>query len=353
MIIPSRKFKLEVNKMKKIFVLIGFILLLGIVFVFSQVPGEIINNELSVSKVIRLTFDAKENKTKSYIYPRWSPSGEKIAFTSNMGFGYGGFDGIWVMNADGTNKKKLVEEASDFIWEPDSKNILFWSKDMLYEVHIETGKIHQVDTSGKKVKSVTMQPSGKIIGLVENALVSIRVDKVRERMKVYELDSSTGQQKVVYTRHLEIWIADADGSNRKMLVEKGSDPLLSPNGRYLSYKDLLTGHSVVIKLEENEEIGLGPLSFNASWSPDNKRIVYSYVRIEEQTREGYGIKSVTEETMDADLYIKNIQSGDSKPLTNTKDEIELYPNWSPDSSMIVYVSGVTGEIYLLILKGDK
>ena len=138
-----------------------------------------------------------------------------------------------------------------------------------------------------------------------------------------------------------------------MLVEKGSDPLLSPNGRYLSYKDLLTGHSVVIKLEENEEIWLGPLSFNASWSPDNKRIVYSYVRIEEQTREGYGIKSVTEETMDADLYIKNIQSGDSKPLTNTKDEIELYPNWSPDSSMIVYVSGVTGEIYLLILKGDK
>jgi len=204
-----------------------------------------------------------------------------------------------------------------------------------------------VDTPGKKVTGLTIQPSGRIIGFMEDTLVRIGINKATGKTEIYKIDASTDQQDIVYVQPPEIWTANADGSNKKMLIKNGSDPLPSSDGQYLIYRNLQTGHSVVIEIEKNKEIWLGALSFDASWHPDSRRIIYSEVRIEEQAKGGYGIESVTGEIMDADLYIMDVLSGDSKPLTNTKDEVELYPNCSPDGSKIVYVSGITGDIYLM------
>ena len=60
-------------------------------------------------------------------YPRWSPDGKQIAFTSDRSGRYE----IWLMNADATNLRQLTfdtpGDTSFPIWSPDGTQILFRS----------------------------------------------------------------------------------------------------------------------------------------------------------------------------------------------------------------------------------
>jgi tricorn protease len=87
------------------------------------------------------------------IYPRFSPDGKWIAFSSNR---YGNYD-VFVIPSDGGWAKQLTfHSAADIVvnWSPDSKRILFQSSrglmypgiPNLYEVSIEGGLEHPVPT---------------------------------------------------------------------------------------------------------------------------------------------------------------------------------------------------------------
>ena len=65
--------------------------------------------------------------------PRWSPDGTRIAFVSDRAGG----DNIWIMNADGSNKKQLTKEDFRLLNQPS------WSPDGRYIVakkHFTTGR---------------------------------------------------------------------------------------------------------------------------------------------------------------------------------------------------------------------
>ena len=70
--------------------------------------------------VTRLTTDGDFKQ-----HLQWSPDGNKFLFTRI----HAGRMGIWTMNADGTDLKRLLkhDEAPDFDghWSPDSKKIVF------------------------------------------------------------------------------------------------------------------------------------------------------------------------------------------------------------------------------------
>ncbi len=56
-------------------------------------------------------------------HPAWSPDGSKIAFSAYAG---GKVPHIWIMNADGSNLKKLTEEGGDRpCWSPDGSKIAY------------------------------------------------------------------------------------------------------------------------------------------------------------------------------------------------------------------------------------
>jgi len=72
-------------------------------------------------------------------YPRWSPDGKQITFTSDRSGRYE----IWVMNADGTNLRQVTAGASNHatfpLWSHDGARILFYRQSVNYLVDVNKG----------------------------------------------------------------------------------------------------------------------------------------------------------------------------------------------------------------------
>jgi hypothetical protein len=81
----------------------------------------------------------------------------------------------------------------------------------------------------------------------------------------------------------EIWIARADGSERRLLVRKAFAPMVSPDGRWVAFAGCLRGapclqgsgalNLFVVAARGGERRLLGRAVFPASWSPRSDRLV--------------------------------------------------------------------------------
>ncbi len=156
---------------------------------------------------IRLTDGPREKRE-----PDWSPDGSKIAFTV-----YEALAHIDVMDADGANRRRFEDEASDPSWSPDGQQMAFvsWREN--------NSGIYVIGADGQGLERVahgdghspSFSPDGR-------------------RIAFYESD--------IGIRH--IYVMDTDGNNRKRLTRNQrhhSHPTWSPDGRtmaYMVYKDL-------------------------------------------------------------------------------------------------------------------
>ncbi len=87
--------------------------------------------------------------------PAWSPDGQFIVFASRSG-GLAGQWSLWVVGADGTDKRQLTDGADDDsspAWSPDGKFIAFVSK------RDGNAEIYVMDADGKNQKRLTDNPA--------------------------------------------------------------------------------------------------------------------------------------------------------------------------------------------------
>ena len=110
-----------------------------------------INVESKETKVLTEPgVNREDNNTKSWemsgsLYPAWSHRGDKIAYRRihtirDKDKQSLNEDEIWVVNADGTGRKKLKDKWSPFVWAPDGKAILVKTATDIERVAIDTGK---------------------------------------------------------------------------------------------------------------------------------------------------------------------------------------------------------------------
>lgn len=94
-------------------------------------------------------------------YPQSSPDGAKICYTVDAGQGRETVRSLWVMDADGMNRRKLVDNAREPFWAPDSNVIGFlpqeyprfnvidyYTKGMKF-YHLDTGEIREHSNSAR------------------------------------------------------------------------------------------------------------------------------------------------------------------------------------------------------------
>lgn len=200
----------------------------------------------------------------------WSPDGRRLAFVNQRP------NGLWAMDADGTNLVRLVGPA---------------------------------EVSATMIGSVTWLPRGR--GLAFTALVPSKNGK---------------------GRNWDVWVADPDGTDVRRLRSTSRiwelEVAWSPRGDRIAVTDV---GGMVLRLRVTDRDGkllrrFGDVIDQAampSWSPDGRKLAFMRFR------------NVQGGVSDAELWVTNL-SGSLRRLTRNT-VVDSNPAWSPDGRKLVFV----------------
>lgn len=297
-------------------------------------------SEFKIEKIVKLTDDKN-----IYEAPKWSPDGKYIAVITND------YKGLFLINPNTLEKTKISNDEithQAFVWSEDSKNIAYRANTK-EEMHIKV-----IDIESKEIKTAITSTDwisfpfwqysekGKRAACIndEGKLLSSKygVFKDEKHKSIYKRHNF--DKNIVYaggwkknSKNQDI-VINNDGKISKGINLKKLSATFSPNRRYYSY----TYNGDIFVFDENgqNEINLGR-GMMLSWSPNSNRLVYC-IAVEDEI-------SYSE----SDLYIIDIDGKNKMKLTKTEDEIEMFPDWSPEGDKIVYTSLKTGNLYLIYL----
>jgi len=228
----------------------------------------------------RLTRDPHEDE-----HPAWSPDGIQIAFASSR---HGHFD-IYVMNADGSNLRRLTTKGDAYYpaWSPDGTRIAF----------SDDGDIYVMNADGSN----------------------------RQRL------TQTSADMDVFDPH---W--SPDGTQIVCVGDSDPDPLGQEETIHvLNFQGALqSGEGNIANLRPLPRAG-SHLNDRPNWSPKGSEIAFS-AKVDDYRG----------------IYVVNADGTDLRRLTQAKDVHEFAPAWSPGGTQIVFQSDADGNWDIYIMNAD-
>ncbi|MGQ3231265.1 MAG: amidohydrolase family protein, partial [Blastomonas fulva] len=227
-------------------------------------------------------------------HPRFSPDGSRIAFTSDRGGG----DNIWVMNADGSDKRQLTKETFRLLNNPS------WSPDGQYIVarkHFTTGR-----------------------------------------------SLGTG----------ELWLYHISGGNGVPLVKRPSEvhqkelgePMFAPDGKGIFYsKDATGGPIFEYAQDSNGQLFVIERYDMATGKVERVTGGPGGAARPQPSPDGRYLAFVRRERAKTKLYVRDMQTGEERKIYDAMDrDVQetwavhgVYPNmgWTPDSGKVIFWAG--------------
>ena len=225
------------------------------------------------------------------VHPRFSPDGTRIAFTSDRGGG----DNIWLMNADGSDKRQVTKESFRLInqpsWNPDGLSLAA-KKHFTTQRSLGTGEVWLYHVSGgagvqlvkrasealqKELGEPTFAPDGEAVYYTRNVtsgpIFEYAQDSQQSVFEIERYDLNTGEVTTT--------VSGFGGAVR---------PNPSPDGKLISFvrrdkdqsqlwvKDLASGAERMIygalDLDLQETWAVTGVYPNMDWTPDSRTIVF-------------------------------------------------------------------------------
>ena len=250
--------------------------------------------------------------------PAWSADGQSIAFVSMRS----GSKTIYIMNADGTQPRRLLPPSSSYAtdydpdWSSDGHQIAYSSDRTgnfeIYVADLVTGAARQVTENPAHDENPSWSPDGRQIAFWSDR---------------------TGDE--------DIYVMKADGSGVRNLTNDPADdvfPDWSPDGQYLAFNSDRGGNDDIYMMDsdggnlrqltrgENDQVW-------PRWSPDSKALVFN------SSAGGRWEIAILRLGVGGTRIEKTLRAGFS-------------PAWSPNGDRIAYCTDVTGRDAVVVMTPD-
>lgn len=330
------------------------------------------------------------------VHPRFSPDGRRIAFTSDRGGG----DNIWLMNADGSDKRQVTKESFRLInqpsWNPDGLSLAA-KKHFTTQRSLGTGEVWLYHASGgagvqlvkrasealqKELGEPTFAPDGSAVYYTRNVtsgpIFEYAQDSQQSVFEIERYDLKTGEVTTT--------VSGFGGAVR---------PNPSPDGKLISFvrrdkdqsqlwvKDLASGAERMVygalDLDLQETWAVTGVYPNMDWTPDSRTIVFwAGGKLRRVNADGSGaavipfrvddtrgvidgphpVIAVAPDTIETrmpkfattspdnrrvvfetlgKLWVKDVAGGAPRRLTNETEALELWPAFARDGKAMAWV----------------
>ena len=277
-------------------------------------------------------------------------NGKIVWVGSDAGSDYG----IWLMNADGSGKTRLLlgqGDEADPVWSPDGRKVAF-SRSGFFPSGCTYGEIYVMNADGSGLTGIT----GGSSATESDPTWSPDGERI-----AYHRLTRDEQCQIADNG---IWVMNADGSGQTGLTSGGStildaQPAWSPDGQKIafrsdreiytsSYRDEIytmnPDGSQVTRLTNTESPNNGAIfSSSPAWSPDGQQV--AYVRIDFFSTY-------------SEIWVMNADGSQETAVTQNGFVDNRDPAWSPDGQKILFAGMNTfcdacnSEIYSINVDGS-
>lgn len=229
-----------------------------------------------------------------------------------------GVTNLFIVDVEGGEPRQLTDNAGsefDAHWRPDGKRIGFIStrggSAQMWEMNPDGTDMVQVTNIEDGINTFKYAPSGdrilytKDVKFVKVTGAEIHPDMPKSTMKVYDN---------LMARHWDHW---EDGAYSHIFVADYN------NGKVGAGKDIMEGEIFEAPLSPYFDAG------DITFSPCGNMIVYA-------CKKQYGRDFAV--STNSDLFLYNIETGETKNLTGENVGYDKYPAFSPDGKMLAWQS---------------
>ena len=202
--------------------------------------------------------------------PAWSPDSRTIAYSD---------EGIWLMDADGENPRRLVESGRHPCFSPDGKYLAYEQKGAVWLLELASLKSRRLIAKGRQP---AWSPDGRKIAYVNDALLCWDIEKGESTVLLpgglNPAWSADGRllffdTLAVSQLYFNLWQYDPGSRQISKIVDDAVQPAVSANGRYLLYS---SSGVWLFDRREKKFVRLTLYGYEPAYSPDGKKIAFSF-----------------------------------------------------------------------------